>query len=133
MNIKKIEFIPGAGVHIIYTQTNTLYDADGKEVIVEGKAEQSAFGLNHFAADLRNPTADELDKGKQRISEALQTLMQQSDADLIAENARLLTEITVERSAKEQAIADRDAANAARDKLLQSSQRQDAESNPNPG
>lgn len=118
MNIKKIEFIPGAGVHIIYTETNTLYDAQGNAVVVEGKIEQLAFGLRHFAADLQNPTDDELHKGKQRISEALQTLMQQSDADLIAENARLNAVIEVERAAKEQAIAERDAANAARDKLL---------------
>jgi ABC-type phosphate transport system auxiliary subunit len=106
MKIKRIEFIPGVGVNITATKTRTLYDETGAPVVIDEQEVPMAVGINDFADDPTNPTKADHELARQKISEKLSELMQQSDADLVAQTAVLTGQLQAERNTRLQREAD---------------------------
>lgn len=86
MKLKKIEFIPGVGINILGTNARTLFDENGVPVVHE-KRERFAVGIGDFAADPKNPTAEETTKFKNKIKNVLADMTGVKEADLLAELA----------------------------------------------
>ena len=114
MKIERFEFIPGSGLNMMGVETRTVYDAQGNPEEIVVSRQPMAIGLHDFAADPANPTEAEITLGKQKISERLRTLLTDSDADLLAENARLVARAQSVESAKQAVQTELETERAAR-------------------
>lgn len=120
MKIKSIEIIPGAGINVMHVRQRTLYDADGRPVVIDEQEQPSAIGINDFAADPENPTPHEQEIAKQKIAERLREVLPPADADALANASVLQTRLNNE-------IAGRLRAEALQTELASALERERAE------
>lgn len=115
MKIKSVTIIPGIGLNVLAVKQRRLIDPDtGEDVFIDLGVEPSSICIKDFAVDPRNPTNEDIQRGRVIIGNNLKTLLSDNDADLVAQLSVLTMQRDAERDARQKAEQERDAERAAK-------------------